>query len=95
MEKQAIWKIPVIFELCPKTPMGATVGSADIQPWEGPVPGAGPLPPLAQPNLFADAEPTRLQLPHLHRGFLLESPVHAQLSPPWIRSPSLARPPVG
>ena len=61
MEKQAIWKIPVIFELCPKTPVGATVESADIQPWVGPVPpGAGLLPPPAQPSLFADTKPTRL-----------------------------------
>lgn len=36
MEKQAIWKIPVIFELFPKTPTGATVRPTDVQPQAGP-----------------------------------------------------------
>lgn len=36
MEKQAIWKIPVIFEFFPKTPTGATVRPVDVQPQAGP-----------------------------------------------------------
>lgn len=69
MEKQAIWKIPVIFELFPKTPTGATVRPAHVQPRAGPsavqqASQPGRLPPCC--SCLA------------HRGVRLESPVRVQ-----------------
>lgn len=66
MEKQAIWKIPVIFELFPKTPTGATMRPVNVQPQAGPTAleqasRLTPTPLLAQPGLFTTTP--RLPLP--------------------------------
>lgn len=83
MEKQAIWKIPVIFELFPKTLTGATVRPADIQPWVAPLPQSrSPVsPPQLHPNLAClphQTHRTPVASPPLR--VLQESIVHAQLT---------------
>lgn len=92
MEKQAIWKILVIFEFFPKTPMGAAAGSATSSLGPAPWLRSGLLPPPVRPSLFADTKPPTLSLPHPHRGVLLESSGHAQLAPPQTRPPQLHTP---
>ena len=85
VEKQEIWKIPVIFELFPKTPTGATVRPAAVQLRLAPLPGSRPpvvhlpcpcphlLGPLRGPageNCACSAQPSPDQAPMAVRALL-------------------------
>ena len=87
MEKQAIWRIPVIFEFFPKTPTRATAGSVTSSLGWSLCCRPGLPPALARPGLFADSKAPAPWLRHPNRGVLLESPVRAQLAPPQTRPP--------